>query len=423
MKISKVQNGINGEISDIASDKSISHRAAIFSLLSDKESHLRNFLLAEDTLNSLKIVEILGAKIKKENGEIFINPPKKIIEPSEILNCGNSGTAMRILCGFLASKNGFFVLNGDKYLNNRPMGRVLEPLKKAGALFDAREKNFAPLCIRGKKLDFFKFESKISSAQIKTAMILAGLNSNGCEFIEPSLSRNHTEIMLKFMGAEISSQNLKTIVKPIKNPLKPLDIKIPNDPSSAFFFAVAALILPNSKIILKDILLNKTRIEAFKILQKMGGKIEFLNVKNGFETTGDILVQSSNLNAICVDTNISWMIDEAPALGIAFACANGKSVLKNAKELRVKESDRIKTMVLGLKNCGIDAIELEDGFEITGKKANFAKIDSFGDHRIAMSFAILGLKCGMKIENSEFISTSFPNFTKILQNLGVKIEN
>lgn len=423
MKITKFQGAFQGEIYDIASDKSISHRAAIFSLLSDQTSHIENFLLAQDSLNTLKIVEILGAKVKQNGSEIFITPPQKIIQPCEVLDCGNSGTAMRILCGFLSSIEGFFVLSGDKYLNNRPMGRVLQPLKKAGAIFDARDENYAPLCIRGKKLDFFKFDSLISSAQVKTAMILAGLNSQGCEFSEPNLSRNHTEIMLKYLGADISTKNLTTFVKPLQNHLKPVEIKIPNDPSSAFFFAVAALILPNSKILLKDILLNETRIQAYKILQEMGGKIEFLNIKEKGEKIGDILVESSSLKSICVKDKISWMIDEAPGLAIAFACADGVSILKNAKELRVKESDRIKAMVGGLQKCGIKAKELADGFEITGGDAKFAIIDSFGDHRIAMSFAIFGLKCGMQIEKSEFISTSFPNFTKILQNFGVKIEN
>ncbi|QKF60869.1 3-phosphoshikimate 1-carboxyvinyltransferase [Campylobacter curvus] len=424
MKVRILNEPINAELSRIAADKSISHRCAIFSLLSNKPSHVRNYLKAGDTLNTLDIVKALGAQIQERGEELIITPPEKILEPDVVLECGNSGTAMRLFMGLLAAQEGFFVLSGDKYLNRRPMARVAKPLVAVGAKIDgANEANTAPLCIRGKKLERFKYDSPVASAQVKSALLLAALYSNGCEFSEPELSRDHTERMLRGMGAKIKTQGASIALEPMDAPLAPLDIDVPNDPSSAFFFAVAACIIPNSHIVLRNVLLNETRIEAYKILQKMGAGIKFKEISGKYESIGDIEIRYAALNAVEVSENISWLIDEAPALAIAFANAKGTSVLKNAKELRVKECDRIAVTVAGLKKCGVTARELEDGFEVSGCDASCAIIDSHGDHRIAMSFAVLGLKCGMIIEKSEFIATSFPNFISILRKIGASVED
>lgn len=424
MKIIALQEPITASIDKISSDKSISHRCAIFSLLSDQKSVIKNYLKAEDTLNTLKIIEKLGAIVEYDDDFIAITPPKEIIEPNCVLECGNSGTTMRILMGFLASIDGFFVLSGDKYLNSRPMKRVGAPLSEVGAkIYGRNDGNLAPLCIKGTKLDYFKFDSKIASAQVKTALILAGLNSNGCEISEPELSRDHSEKMLISMGADISINGLNVDVKPISKPLKPLNINVANDPSSAFYFALIAAIIPNSHIILKNVILNKTRTMAYDVLRQMGVYVKFIKKESSYDDIGDIEIKYSQLNGISVSQNTSWLIDEAPALAIAFACANGKSTLRNAAELRVKECDRIAVMVDGLKTCGIDAKEFDDGFEIVGGVPNAAIIEPSGDHRIAMSFAILGLKCGMIIENSECINTSFPSFSQILRDIGVKVED
>jgi len=220
--------------------------------------------------------------------------------------------------------------------------------------------------------------------------------------------------MLKGMGAGIEKRNGKILIRPLFMPLKPLELTIPTDPSSAFFFAVATAIIPNSKTIFKNILLNKTRIEAFEVLKRMGAKIEFIVKENKYEKIGDIIVEAGELKAVEVSEKISWLIDEIPALAIAMSVAKGKSVVKNAKELRVKESDRINSVVVNLRNCGIEVEEFEDGFAIQGGTFQPAIIDSFGDHRIAMSFAIAGLLVGMKIEDVESVNTSFPNFFDIL---------
>ena len=408
----------------VDADKSISHRCAIFSLLTEGENRIKNYLRAEDTLNSLKIAKNLGAKVTDEEDIIKIYPPEKLKEPDDVLYCGNSGTTIRIYMGLLASTEGFFVLTGDKYLRRRPMKRVAEPLRKIGAKIDGRDNgNLAPLCIRGNEnLKAFDYSSSIASAQVKSAMILAGLNANGVStYIEPFLSRDHTERMLKGMGADIKEWKMengkwKIEINPLEKKLNPLNIEVPNDPSSAFFFAVAAAIT-KSKAVLKNVTLNPTRIEAYRILEKMGAKVTYKLKKDKYEPIGDIIVEGDDLKATEVSENIPWLIDELPALAIAMAVANGKSVVKNAKELRVKESDRIKAVVENLRKCGIEAEEFEDGYEIIGGEVKNAEIDSFGDHRIAMSFAILGLINGMKIKDIECINTSFPKFFELLKKI------
>lgn len=404
----------------IASDKSISHRCAIFSLLSDKPSRIENFLGAEDTMCTLSIVQSLGAKVEKNGDMITIIPPKEISEPPLILDCGNSGTAIRLLMGFLSTCKGFFVLYGDSYLCSRPMRRVADPLRKIGAFIDGRsEGNYAPLGIRGQTLEAFDYESKIASAQVKSALILAALKANGiCSFCEPELSRDHSERMLRGMGAQVLSQGLKVTIHPQTAPLKPLDIKVPNDPSSGFFFAVAAAITQGSKVTLSNMLLNKTRIEAYKVLERMGAKVEFIEKNNVYDSVGDIVIMGRELHGVCVEENISWLIDELPALSIAFACASGKSLVKNAQELRVKESDRISSVVKNLQLCGIRVEEFADGYEVEGGILKSATINSFGDHRIAMSFAIAGLISPMHIEDIDCINTSFPNFLELLSQIG-----
>jgi 3-phosphoshikimate 1-carboxyvinyltransferase len=428
IKVKKLEQKFDIVIEKIASDKSISHRCAIFSLLSDKPSIIKNYLQAEDTLNSLKIAELLGATIEKNDEFIKITPPNKLTEPFEILDCGNSGTSIRIYSGLLAGIDGFFVLTGDKYLRRRPMKRVATPLTSIGAKIDGRDNgNLAPLAIRGGKLKAFNYESPIASAQVKSAMILAGLNSDGIStYKEPSLSRDHTERMLKGMGAEISSERLENRewrieITPLKTPLKSLELTVPTDPSSAFFFAVAAAIT-KSRVVLKNLTLNPTRIEAFKVLEKMGAKIEYILKEDKYEPIGDIVVVGNELKAVEVSENIAWLIDEIPALAMAMAVASGKSIVKNAKELRVKESDRIKAVVDNLNRCGIATEEFEDGFAVIGGVPKSANIESFGDHRIAMSFAILGLIAGIQIDETDSIQTSFPNFIELLEKI-TKVEN
>ena len=405
-------------ISEIAPDKSISHRSAMFAMLAKGTSEITNFLRAEDTMNSLEIVKNLGAKVE-DDGKVIKISSDGIQESSEILDCGNSGTGMRLFCGLLSSANGHFVLTGDRYLRSRPMKRVTTPLINIGAKLDGRDDgDLAPLSIRGASLKAFEYDSKIASAQVKSCMILAALRADGvCTYTEPELSRDHTERMLKGMGADIQVDGLKTTISPMKELLSPLTIRVPADPSSAFFFAVAAAITPDSNIVLEGVTLNPTRIEAFKALERMGADITYSITDNKYEPIGDISVKYAPLKGIVIEDHISWLIDELPVLSIAMACAEGESLVKNAEELRVKESDRISTVVEGLRAANIEVHEYKDGYRVIGGELKNATVDSDGDHRIAMSFIIAGLRCGMEVTDLDCINTSFPNFFELLQKI------
>ncbi len=411
-----------------ASDKSLSHRAVIFSLLAQKPCVVRNFLMGEDCLSSLEIAQNLGAKVENTAKNSFkITPPTTLKEPNKILNCNNSGTTMRLYSGLLSAQKGLFVLSGDNSLNSRPMKRIIEPLKAFGAKILGREDNhFAPLVISGGPLKACGYESPIASAQVKSAFILSALQAQGTSaYKESELSRNHTEIMLKSLGADIQNQNGVLTISPLEKPLEAFDFTIANDPSSAFFFAIACAITPKSRLLLKNVLLNPTRIEAFEALKKMGAFIEYAIQSKDLEIIGDIYIEHAPLKAITIEQNIASLIDEIPALSIAMLFAKGKSMIKNAKDLRSKESDRIKAVVSNFKALGIECEEFEDGFSVEGlesidglKQRFFPKkpplIKSFNDHRIAMSFAILTLALPLEIDNLECANISFPQFKHLL---------
>ncbi len=430
-KVAKLKKPFSLECADIAADKSISHRCAMFALLSRGRSKIKNFLMAEDTLASLEIAKLLGAAVEQNGDMVTIEAPLEIKEPAEILDCGNAGTGMRLYCGLLSGIDGSFVLTGDKYLRERPMARVTKPLRAIGARVDGREEgNKAPLHIRGGKLKSFVYESPIDSAQVKSALILAALHANSKSLYRESfLSRDHSERMLRGMGAKIESviKDGKEWLEitPLEKPLEPLEITVPADPSSGFFFAVAAAITPGAEVILKNISLNPTRIEAYRVLERMGASISYHLKEDKYEPIGDIhIAYNGRLKGVMVDSKIAWLIDELPALAIAMSLAEGSSTVCNAKELRVKESDRIAVIVDGLRRCGIEVEEYEDGYRIYGGELKHAVINSHGDHRIAMSFSIAGLICGMEIEDIACVDTSFPNFFDILQQItGVEFED
>lgn len=415
---------------EVATDKSISHRSAMFALLADKPCEVKGYLQGEDTLHTLQITCQLGLKVEHLDSQTmrFVPPENGICEPSEVLNCGNAGTAMRLFSGLLSGVKGHFILTGDKYLNQRPMKRVIEPLQSIGAsIRGRREDSLAPLSIVGSSLESFQYHSPIASAQVKSAMILAGLFAKGVsKFSEPLLSRDHTENLLKGMGVHLQCEEFdngryEVQFKPLEKKLESFKLEIPADPSSAFYFALAACVC-DSKVLLKNVLLNKTRIEAFKVLERMGAKINYYMRPSDYELIGDISVQSAPLNAIKVDSSIAWLIDEIPALAICFAIAKGKSEVRNAKELRVKESDRILATITNLRAMGIVCEEFDDGFSVVGGELKPAKVDSYGDHRIAMSFAIAQLACGGEISDSECIDVSFPQFLTLLSQI-THIEN
>ena len=440
IKVHPIDKPIDMTIDTIPADKSISHRVAIFAMLCEGTCTIENYLLGEDTLHTLSIMESLGATVVRDDARVVITPPEEIQEPDNILECGNSGTAIRLIAGYLAGQSDkLFILTGDASIRKRPMKRIIAPLNDNGADIISRADNtLAPIVIKGRVGQGFAYETPVPSAQIKSALMLYALFAKTPSTIsEASLSRDHSEILLKKLGADIKATNQdsgqgdngqKIVVNPLTKKLEAFDIVVPNDPSSAFFFALMATIIKGSRVRLKRVLLNKTRIEAFKVLEQMGANISFHNVNETFETIGDIEVAYAPLRAVEVSENIAWLIDEIPALSIAFCFAKGVSTLKNAKELRFKESDRIKAIVDNLKLFGVEVSEFDDGFSIKGKcegkwydgeklTPKAVSINSFGDHRIAMSFAILGIFLGVKIEETDCIKTSFPNFVSILQTI------
>ncbi len=434
-------------------DKSISHRALIFSSIAQGQSRIEDLLLAADTISTLNAMKLLGAKIegygKKKRVPGFGAAYRNYLitgkglhglsEPATFIDCGNSGTTTRLLCGLLSGNPFFSVLSGDESLNSRPMKRVIQPLVNMGADIRARASDsYPPIAIRGGNLNGLKYDMPVASAQVKSALMLAGLYADGETVIkEPSLSRDHTERMLSSMGASIIEEvtgevsaggnpigaaHVIRIQKPA-NELSPFEIKIPGDFSSAAFFIVGALITQNSRITIKNVCLNPTRTGLLGALQAMGAIINIKNKKiiSG-ELVGDLHVNGKQgLRAI--DVNESWiplMIDEIPILCVAAACAQGRSEIRGATELRVKESDRIKAMAKGLESMGIEVEEFEDGLAITGGTMKGALIDSFGDHRIAMSFAIAGLSASgiTEIENGEeAVKISYPDFFQTLKRL------
>ena len=420
-KIIEKSNGLNGEII-IPSDKSISHRAAIFSLLCDKPLKVKNFSKGEDCHSSLRIIQQLGAKVEfLSEQDLIITPPQEIQAPKEDLNCGNSGTTMRLMSGVLAGQNFNSTLIGDESLSKRPMKRVITPLSQMGAKIESNDFK-APLKIFGQKLNGINYNSPLASAQVKSCILLAGLFAEGeTSVTEPYISRNHSELMLKYLGADIKVENTTVKIKPSK--LKSKDIEVSGDISSAAFFLAAGAIVPNSKIKIKNIGLNPTRTGIIDVLIKMGANLKIENEKTiSGEKVGDIIISTSELKGTTIEGEIiPKLIDEIPVIAVLATQAEGTTTIKDAQDLRNKESDRIKVVVDGLKSLGANIEETPDGMIIKGKTTlNGGKtIESFHDHRIAMSFYIAGLvsQSPVTVSGFEWVNISFPEFEKLMKNL------
>ncbi|NPA52650.1 MAG: 3-phosphoshikimate 1-carboxyvinyltransferase [Aquificae bacterium] len=422
IKIEKVKK-VEGELR-VPSDKSISHRTVIIGSLANGVSTVKHFLKAGDTLTTINIYRKLGVQIDESQGLLFIHGINLtgFKEPQDVLDMGNSGTTTRLTFGILAGQRFFSCITGDESLRKRPMKRVLNPLKLMGAHVDARQKGeFLPSAIRGGNLRGIEYLNEKSSAQVKSAILLAGLYAQRkTAVIEPIMSRNHTENMLKIMGANIKEKFTEggyTVEIKGGNELKPIDINVPADPSSASFFVAAAVIVPNSEILLKDVLVNPTRDGFFRKLKQMGANIEYINHREeAGEPVVDIIAKySPDMKATTVTKEeVPSMIDEIPLLALVATQAHGETIIHGARELRVKESDRIKATVENLKRIGVDTVEeLEDGMIIKGKtKIKGGTIDSYKDHRIAMGFSIIGLICeeGITIKDADCVYISYPEF-------------
>lgn len=418
-------NKLKGNIS-VPGDKSISHRSLILGSIAQGETRIYNFLDSLDCLKTLECMQALGAEIDlgKDN---FIKIKGKglygLQEPKDMLDVGNSGTTIRLLTGLLSGQNFYSVLNGDNSIRRRPMKRVVEPLRLMGAdIWGRKDGQFAPLSVRGNKLNPLHYTLPVASAQVKTALLLAGLYAAGETVIkEPLTTRDHTERMLKVMQADIKISSPEVKIKGGKE-LKSTEIFIPGDISSAAYFIAAASILRDSQILIKHVGVNPTRTGIIKILKMMGAKINILNYQiKSNEPQADLKIEYSELKGIEIrKEEVPLLIDELPLIAVVATQAQGKTVVSGAKELRVKETDRIKATVNELKKMGADIEEKDDGFIVTGpSRLKEAVCESYNDHRIAMSLAVAALLAEGKtvIKNSECINISFPGFEKTLQNM------
>jgi 3-phosphoshikimate 1-carboxyvinyltransferase len=413
----------------VPGDKSISHRSMILGGLARGVTKVSGFLESADCLATMKVMQSMGVKIEKQGNIYLIYGVGKqgLSAPKDgIIDCGNSGTGMRLLSGVLAAQPFDSIITGDKSLNSRPMSRITKPLEMMGANVKATDKGTAPLkFIAVNQLHGIDYQSPVASAQVKSCILLAGLYANGeITITEPKLSRDHTENMLKGFGCELQSHDLSISMQG-GQPLTATDVIVPADISSAAFFMVLACLLPNAEITFKDLCVNPSRTGVINILKLMGANIELTQQTTyAGEQIADVVVKSSDLHGIEIPHDyIASAIDEFPILFIAAALAKGETRLTNAMELRKKESDRIAAMATGMKKLGVDCYELEDGIVIQGGQLLGGKVDAEDDHRIAMSFLIAGqfAKEPIEVENCENIMTSFPNFLTICRDLGLKL--
>ncbi len=414
----------------VPGDKSISHRSIMLGALAEGVTEVTGFLEGEDCLATLEAFRVMGVKIERPEPErVVIHGVglRGLRAPHKPLNLGNSGTSMRLLCGLLAGQPFAATLIGDASLTRRPMQRVIEPLTRMGARIEASPAGTAPLVIQGgAELRGIDYVMPVASAQVKSALLLAGLTAQGRTCItEPAPTRDHTERMLQGFGYQIARQG-NTVCVQGGGKLRAMRLKVPADISSAAFFMVGASIAAGSDIVLEHVGINPTRVGVINILRLMGANIELLNERvAGGEPVADVRVRTAPLRGIVIPVEqVPLAIDEFPALFIAAACAQGETVLRGAHELRVKESDRIQVMADGLSALGVSAQPTPDGMVIQGGALRGGEIESHGDHRIAMAFAMAALRANapVTIRDCANVNTSFPGFAGLAQGAGLGIQ-
>lgn len=412
----------------VPGDKSISHRALLLGSLANGASTIRGFLDGADCVATRRALEELGVRIDDSGpGTIIVNGRGfgSFRSPGNALDLGNSGTGLRLLAGLLAGQGVAATLTGDESLRSRPMGRVIEPLRAMGASIDSTG-GCAPLVIGDSpRLQGISWRLPVASAQVKSAILLAGLSAEGVsEVIEPAPTRDHTERLLAEMGVAIRNESGKITMVPTDK-LHAVDLEVPGDLSSAAFPIVAALVSRGVELCIRGVGINPTRTGALTILKEMGADIHEFNQRQfGNEPVADIRVRSSELQGIQVDSRlVPLAIDEFPALFVAAACAEGETTFSGIEELRVKESDRIHAMASGLRTLGVKVTESADGAVVTGGRVYGGEVDSLGDHRIAMAFAVLAARIDstLLIRNVANVATSFPGFVKVCNELGMQI--
>lgn len=416
-------NHLKGEVT-IPGDKSISHRAVMFGALAEGTTEVTNFLQGADCLSTIDCFRKLGIEIENTPEHILIHGKglHGLQAPSSVLDTGNSGTTTRLISGILAAQPFETTLTGDASIQKRPMRRIMEPLSMMGAdITSVKGNDCAPLHIAGAPLHGIHYHSKVASAQVKSAILLAGLYAEGeTKVTEPTVSRNHSEIMLRYFGANVRTEDKTAIIQP-EPLLRGQQIKVPGDISSAAYFIAAGLLVPGAEVCIHNVGINPTRDGILRVAQAMGGDITLLNVNNDGEPTADLLVRHSALHGITIEGDIiPTLIDELPIINIMAACAEGTTVIKDAAELKVKESNRIDVMAEHLSAMGCDITGTDDGMIINGgKPLHGAVIDSHMDHRIAMSFAIASLIADgqTRIKDSDVVTISYPHFYEDLAGL------
>lgn len=420
MVIQKIKKAV-GQIK-VPGDKSISHRAVMLGSLASGVTEISGFLKGADCLSTIDCFRKMGIDIdiNGENVTVHGNGLRGLKKPDEMLYTGNSGTTTRLLCGILAGQNFDTSITGDVSIQKRPMGRVVKPLSMMGAKI---ENEYCPLYITGTKLHGIDYKMPVASAQVKTAIILAGLYADGETVIhEIEKSRDHTELMLSAMGADLTVDNLDITVKPT-NDLTAVNVDIPSDISSAAFFLVLGAIMPNSQITVTNVGINPTRTGIINVLKDMGADITLENVHTSAgETVADITVRSSSLKGTTVGGDIiPRLIDELPIIAVAAVFADGQTVIKDAQELKVKETNRIRAVVDEFNKCGIDITETDDGMIINGGKSiHGADFKTYGDHRMAMSLTVLAqlADCESTLDDSDCACVSYPTFFDDFYKLG-----
>ncbi len=417
-------NSLKGEVS-IPGDKSISHRAVMFGSLAEGTTEVTNFLQGADCLSTISCFRNLGIEIENTSQRILIHGKglHGLTEPSDTLDTGNSGTTTRLISGILAGQRFTTILNGDASIQTRPMKRIITPLSMMGAdITSLKGNDCAPLRICGGQLRGITYKSPVASAQVKSCVLLAGLYADAPTSVtEPVLSRNHTELMLAGFGAHVASSGTTATIEPEPD-LNGMKIEVPGDISSAAYFLAAGLMIPNSEILIKNVGINPTRDGILRVAKEMGGDITILNEKtSGGEPTCDLLVRSSSLKGVTIGGEIiPTLIDEIPMIAVMACFAEGITTIKDAQELKVKESNRIDTVVTNLKAMGAHIEATDDGMIIEGGyPLHGAVIDSHLDHRIAMSFAIgaLGADGETRIEGADCVKISYPEFYQTLEKL------
>jgi len=413
----------------VPGDKSISHRSIMLASIARGTSEISGFLHGEDSLNTLKAFQSMGVDIEQTNDEIIVHGVgvKGLQAPAQALDMGNSGTAMRLLVGLLSGQAFNSVLTGDSSLSSRPMKRVIDPVALMGAQVDSQPGGTAPLTIHGRStpLKPICYQLPVASAQVKSCVLLAGLYADGItEIVEPAPTRDHSERMLRGFGCEVGTVSNHVSIRGGQH-LTATNIEVPADISSAAFFMVAASITPDSEVTLTHVGINPTRTGVIDILELMGANITLINEREvGGEPVADIVIKSASLKGINIPEHlVPLAIDEFPVLFVAAACASGTTVLTGAEELRVKESDRIRVMADGLNELGIQSEATPDGIIIHGGSIGGGVVDSHGDHRIAMAFAVASLRASaaITINDCDNVNTSFPGFADLANHAGFRI--